>query len=186
MPMNWRYSNALIQPKSQKHLSGINQLLVQHDSSRLSLLLHLNFWIIVKNKNQNQPELNGKGMIKDKSHLACCRMHRLQGSIKKKQLMPSQSLELQGLRRAMSYKLQGLQYVVVLPESPEHSARSWCSWRVGPTDSWTSVMGYSYALSHTRIIKHTTILSNKDFTYSFNKTTPEIGMWMYTANWIPC
>lgn len=73
----------------------------------------------------------------------------------------------------------------VLPESPAHSARSWCSWRVGLTDSWTSVMGYSYALSHTRI-KHTTLLSNKDFTYSFNNTTPQIGMWMYTVEWIPC
>lgn len=46
-------------------------------------------------------------------------------------------------------------------------------------------MGYSYALSHTRI-KHTTLLSNKDFTYSFNNTTPQIGMWMYTVEWIPC
>lgn len=96
--------------------------------------------------------------------------------------MPLESLQLQGIQVTGSA-------AAVLPESPAHSARSWCSWRVGLTDSWTSVMGYSYALSHYRI-KHTTLLSNKDFTYSFNNTTPQIGMWMYTVEWIlvrnPC
>lgn len=51
--------------------------------------------------------------------------YRLQGSIKKKTTDAITEPGASRFKEAnMSYKLQGLQYIVVLPESPEHSARS--------------------------------------------------------------
>lgn len=210
-----RYSNALIQPKSQTSFGKsatcptwfiktfftsdrnwnttdrtqivvecINCKAAKTETITISIYLdgkHLNFGKIVKNKNQNQPELNGKRWIGTKAilHAARCKGCKDQwgttDAIREPTASRSEAIVIQVTGSAAA----------VLPESPAHSARSWCSWRVGPTDSWTSVMGYSYALSHTRI-KHTTLLSNKNFTYSFNNTRPQIGMWMYTVEWIPC